>query len=137
MFGLVGGHWGSNICPTVSKDQVCDLLRSSTSVNIHKSMSPNEMHPRVLRKLADGVTKPLSMIFEKLCQSGEVPGEWKKGSITPILRRVKRMSWDDSHDGSVAINDCKLFSLTSVLGKIIEQVLLEAIVKHMEENKVI
>jgi len=78
MFGLVGGDWGSNISPTVSEEQARDHLRN---VNICKSMSPNEMHPRVLRELTDVVIKPFSTIFENFWQPGEVPGDWKKGNI--------------------------------------------------------
>jgi len=47
------------------------------NLNIHTSMGPHEMHPRVLRVLATVVAKPLSMIPAKLWQSGEVSGEWK------------------------------------------------------------
>ena len=50
MFGLVGGEWENNVSPTVSEDQVCDHLRN---LNIHKSTGPNEMHPRVMRKLTE------------------------------------------------------------------------------------
>ena len=41
--GLEGGDRVRNVPPTVSKDQVCDLLRN---LNIHKSMGRDKMHPR-------------------------------------------------------------------------------------------
>ncbi|KAK4827894.1 hypothetical protein QYF61_022317 [Mycteria americana] len=72
--------WGSKVLPAVREDQVCDHLRN---LNIHKPMGPDEMHPRVLRELADVVAKPLS-----------------------------------------------------VPGKIMEQILLEALLRHMEDREV-
>lgn len=73
--------------PILSKDQIHDHLRK---LNIHKSMGPDEMHSRILRELSDVVAKPLPVIFQ--CSSGEVPGDWKKGNITPIFKKGKRMT---------------------------------------------
>ena len=53
-------------------------------------MGPNEMHTRVLRKMTDVVTKKLWIIFEKSWQTGEVPGDWKKGNIAPIFKKARK-----------------------------------------------
>ncbi|PKU35771.1 rna-directed dna polymerase from mobile element hypothetical protein [Limosa lapponica baueri] len=69
--------------PTVGEDQVQDYLRN---LKVCKSVGPNEIHPRDPRELADEVAKPLSIIFENLCQSGEVLADWKSGNITRGLQ---------------------------------------------------
>ncbi|CAM4609221.1 unnamed protein product, partial [Caretta caretta] len=96
-------------------------------LDAHKSMGPDALHPRVLKELAAVIAEPLAIIFENSWRSGEVPDDWKKANVVPIFKKGK-----EEDPGNY-----RWVSFTSVPGKIMEQVLNESILKHLEERKVI
>ncbi|PKU30079.1 rna-directed dna polymerase from mobile element jockey- hypothetical protein [Limosa lapponica baueri] len=94
---------------------------------MHKSMGSDEMHLQVLRELVDEVAKLLPIIFEKLWQSSEVCTDWKWGNITTFFKNIKKQD----------PRKYRPVSLTSVPTNVMEQILLETMLRNMENKEVI
>ncbi|GAB0183458.1 mitochondrial enolase superfamily member 1 [Grus japonensis] len=60
-------------------------------------------------------------------REGEVSEDWRKANVTPVF--IQGTKEDPGN--------YKPISLTSIPGKVMEQLILEVIFKHMEEKKVI
>ena len=67
------------------------------------------------------VAETLSIIFEKSWLLGEVPDVWKKRNTTPIFIKERKEN----------PGNCRPVSLTSVSGKIMEKIFVEAVLSHM------
>ncbi|KAK4816253.1 hypothetical protein QYF61_013887 [Mycteria americana] len=111
-----------NGTPIIQGEMVSDLLHH---LDTHKSMGPDEIHPRVLKELADVLTKPLSIIYRQSWLTGEVPVDWRLANVTPIFKKGRK---EDP-------GNYRPVSLTSVPGKLMEQMILSAITQHVEDNQ--
>ena len=88
-------------------------------------MGPDGLHLRVLRELVDVVAKPLSIIFQQSWLTGDVPLDWKLANVMPIFKKGQK---DDPGSYTPV-------SLTSVLGKVMEQVIPGAIMDQLKVNQ--
>ncbi|KAJ7395816.1 RNA-directed DNA polymerase from mobile element jockey-like protein [Pitangus sulphuratus] len=65
-------------------------------------------------------------MFEDSWQYGEVPTHWKRGNIKPIFKKGEK---EDT-------GKYRLVSITSVPGKIMEQILQKTMLNHLENKEV-
>ncbi|GAB0205293.1 receptor-type tyrosine-protein phosphatase zeta [Grus japonensis] len=64
-----------------------DLLHH---LDTHKSMELDGIHPRVLRELAEVLTKLLSTIYQQSWLTREVPVDWRLANVMPIYKKGQK-----------------------------------------------
>ncbi|NWT77802.1 LIN1 transcriptase, partial [Lanius ludovicianus] len=120
--GLVGGVREQNGPLVIQQEAVRELLRD---LDIHKSMGPDGIFPRVMRELADELVKPLSIIYQETWPIGKVPDDQKLANVTPVYKKGRK---EDP-------GNYRPVSLTSVPGKVMEQFILSAIMQHLQDGQ--
>ena len=106
----------------ISKERVLKVIRS---LKVNKSPGIDGFHPRVLKELDDIISDPITIIYKKSIEESVLPKQWKEAEITPIFKK------DERH----LPKNYRPVSLTSIICKIIEKLVVEDIVNHIKSNQ--
>jgi hypothetical protein len=102
----------------VTEDRVQKELMK---LNPNKSPGPDRLHPRLLKEAALQLTRPITAIYNKSLEEGIVPTQWTEGEITPIFKKGDKSK----------PSNYRPVSLTSVLCKVLEQIIRDHLMSHM------
>lgn len=105
----------------ISEEAVNKALKQ---LKVDKSPGVDQLHPRILREMADSLSGPLTIIFKLTLEASELPTQWKDAVITPIFKKGDRRQ---------AAN-YRPVSLTSVACKIMERLIVDQIIAHIKHN---
>ena len=103
------------------------VLKKTDSLDTNKSVGPDNIHPMLLRRLANELEEPLTVIFQKSLNEGQLPDDWRNAIISPIHKKGSK----------VTASNYRPISLTSIACKILESFVKEAVIKFLTEEKLI
>jgi hypothetical protein len=101
-----------------------DVLNRLQSLKENKAFGPDKLHPVMLKNSAEAFALPLTLIFRESLASSQLPIQFKSANITPLFKKG---------DKAVAAN-YRPVSLTSVVCKILEGIILTKIENHFYKN---
>ena len=104
-----------------------DVLKCIDRLKPNTSPGPDTISSRVLKEAKNEFIKPLTEIFNKSLQLGILPDDWKLANVTPIFKK-----------GSKSLpSNYRPISLTSIVCKMLETLIRDKLVNHLEENKLL
>ncbi|CAC5393388.1 unnamed protein product [Mytilus coruscus] len=106
----------------INKDMVLKHLQKRKT---DKSPGPDNLHPRLLFEVKEGIAEPLSTIFSQSLTKKVVLNEWKNALVSAIFEKGNKSQ----------AKNYRPVSLTSVVCKIMEKIVREHIISHMIQNK--
>lgn len=109
----------------VNEEVVFQVL---SSLEEDKAIGPDKISPRVLRRCATELTKPLTSIFNTCIALGKWPSSWKVASVVPVHKKKSKSE----------VSNYRPISLLSVVAKALETIISKNITdffdKHMLLN---
>ena len=103
------------------KDQLCNL-------NSSKPGGPDEIMPPLIKLFNTNLVKPLTMLFNKSLQLGQVPNQWKMANVSAIFKGK-----GNENDPS----NYRPISITSCIGKILEKIIFKYLYNYLQENEIL
>ncbi|CAG2214545.1 unnamed protein product [Mytilus edulis] len=101
------------------------VLTHLQKIKTDKSAGPDNLHPRLLFEVKEGIAEPLGIIFSQSLIQKVVPKDWKSALVSAIFQKGNKSQ----------AKNYRPVSLTSVVCKIMEKIIREHIISYMKENK--
>ena len=124
---LIGLEEGNTSSLDVIKITEKKVLKELLNLNIAKSAGPDGIHPKVLRETATQIVIPLTIIFKKSLSEGALPHKWKIAHVIPIFKKGNKST----------PSNYRPVSLTAICCKILERIIKQEIVNHLENNNIL
>ena len=70
-----------------SPSTIADILKH---VKNSSSPGPDEISQRILKEVADEISVPLSLLYNKSMKYGQLPHDWKTANVVPIFKNSTR-----------------------------------------------
>ena len=109
---------------------VCAVASSRISLQIlttRRAPGPDGICPRVLQGVVEVITGPLAIIYTRSMEEGIVPADWRTANVTPIFKKGSKS----------AAGNYRPVSLTSILCRVMEAIVRDMIMEHLEKWKLI
>jgi hypothetical protein len=103
------------------------VLKQLLNLKPNKACGPDGISPRFLQLVAHEISPALTLLYRASLKSGTVPQDWKLAHVSPIFKKGERY----------CAENYRPISLTSIPCKIMEHVIVHAMMNHMETNRLL
>ena len=104
-----------------------DMYKCLKSLKVSKSPGPDNIHPRILREAAKELAYPFKLLFDSTIKAGKIPTKWKTAEVRPIFKKGTKTD----------PGNYRPVSLTSIICKVFETFIRDAIVSHLINNNLL
>ena len=112
----------SNISFTQEK-----VLKYLNTLQAEKAQGNDKINPFVILKCTKTLAYPISIIFQRSFDQGELPNAWLEANVTPLFKKGSRL--DPSNYRPI--------SLTSILCKVMEKMIKDELMQYLNKNSLI
>ena len=84
----------------------------------------DNLSPRILKALSDVISYPVAVIFRRSLDTGCIPRDWRTANVTPIFKKGNRHQTSNYRPVSLTIQICK----------VVESIIRDQMVQHLDYN---
>ena len=107
-----------------TKSRVTEMLKC---LKVDKTPGIDALHPKFLFEVREEIGEVMAELMNKSMQTGEIPQDWRDAIVVPLFKKGNRSE----------ASNYRPVSLTCIICKVMERIIKDDMMRHMEEHKII